>query len=194
LSNSDTIEVPTPGLRGVPGGPGPQGMPQRQGTVDQQPGGLKGAWERDPGRTSQVARGKGPAATSLLGAVVSWRPGTIYVASISAATEIGLGQAAHGGVKLRRVTIRVRTQHDPSPTAYWTFTVQRREADGTAYPTETFTTATTAIRANVQILLYDNMPGLRLEENHEVTVSVAKTGSPTALSGVMLYSDWYVGI
>jgi len=56
----------------------------------------------------------------------SWRPCAVYVGNVSSTIEVGLGGPPDGGALLRRVTMRVRTDHDASTTDYWTMEVRWR--------------------------------------------------------------------
>jgi len=146
------------------------------------------------GRIPDTGRAKGPAVTPLRGELTAWRQQVIYVGTLSADAEVGLGSPPVSGALLRKVSIRVRTTLDPNATNYWTIEARWRDADLTALPLATVTTDTTALTAHLEIPIYHFGTGLRLEKQHEATVSFAKTNSPSNLAQVTLYADWYVGV
>lgn len=124
----------------------------------------------------------------------SWRPVSAYVGAVSADTEVGLGAPPVSGVLVRKVQMRVRVEHDFDANNYWTVAVYWRDASGNAFLVSEEKTVSLDFFANVVLPLYSNDSGFRLERLHELTVKFTKTGSPTALSGVQLYADLYVGI
>ena len=149
--------------------------------------------ETQPGRTSDVARAKGSTVTPLRAELVAWRQQVIYVGTLSADTEIGLGSPPVSGALLRKVSFRVRSDLALGA-EYWTVEARWRDLDLTPMALGSLTTDTTMLTAHIEYPVYHVGSGLRLEEQHEATVSFSKTGSPGNLVQVTLYADWYVGV
>lgn len=126
--------------------------------------------------------------------LVAWRPASVDLGSVSADREAHLVSAPRNGLLLRRVFLVLRTTHEPDEDAYWSILAFWRHADGTDQELGGITSALYEIEANKLRAVWHVDGGMRLERNHEVTVKFVKTGSPTALDGVGLQADCYVGI
>lgn len=147
-------------------------------------------------RRDRHRRRKGEARREFRKEITAWRPVLIWVGTVSATTEIGLGMPPLDGALLRGVGLRLRTTHSPNSTNYWTVGVYLRDKDGDAVlvPGSEETTVSQEFPAHIDFAPYRSGSGIRVQAFHEPTVLLTKTGSPDALSGVQLQGDWFVGI
>ena len=147
-----------------------------------------------PGRTSNTARAKGPTVTPLKVELIAWRPLVIYVGTLSADTEIGVGSTPEDGALLRKLSMRVRSDFALSSTDYWRIEARWRDESLNAMALATISTDTRSFHAHREYPIYHVGAGLRMIQQHEVSVAFTKVGSPGTLAQVTLYADWYVGL
>ena len=143
-----------------------------------------------PGREDQ-RRQKGGGRRTFMRRDIAWRQSAVYVASVTATSEVGLMSPPVSGPLLTRVSLRIRTTVPLHAADYWTVTTYwRNETEG--FPIAEVVYDSLAMTANLPLIVMTDDAGIRIEANHEVTVVLTKSGSAPALSGLMLYADWYV--
>jgi hypothetical protein len=148
----------------------------------------------EPRGRQGVTDPKGPATTELLREEVATRPTVVFVGTVTASTEIGLGSPTTGGQSIRRVRLRLRTTVAPSPTDYWTLEVFWKDDGGNESLIGSSDTTAVQIPASMEYAVWHAEAGVRIESLHEVTLKLTKTGSAPDLVNVTVYPDWFAGI
>ena len=125
---------------------------------------------------------------------VTWRQVVVYAGTISVdGTEIPLLNPPMG-CKVMRVGFRVRTTMDVDDSSYWTLWVSAYDVAGNIVDIDFISTDDTSLRAGEGYNLVDADHELRGEADHELVVRFVKTGSPSDLTQVALYCDYYPGV
>ncbi len=152
------------------------------------------AVKTEPRGRESVTDPKGPTTRALTKQEVATRPTVVFVGTVSATTEIGLGSPTTGGQLIRRVRLRLRTTVAPSPTNYWTMQVYWKDEAGNEYLIGESDTTVGQVLANREYAVWHNDTGIRIESLHEVTLKLTKNGSAPALVNLTVYPDWFAGI
>ena len=148
----------------------------------------------EPRGRESVTDPKGPTTRALTKQEVATRPTVVFVGTVSASIEIGLGSPTTGGQLIRRVRLRLRTTVAPSPANYWTLQVFWKDAGGTEYLIGESNTTATEILSNREYAVWHDDAGIRIEALHEVTLKLTKNGSAPDLVNLTVYPDWFAGI
>ena len=138
-----------------------------------------GTDERDPGR-------------QLRDPEIAWRPIAVYVGAVSADMEAGLVSPPMGGITIYRAGIRIRTDHDADTTDYWRFELVLRAPDEQVVAE--LTTETNTLTAHLFQVIWSEEVGIKMQEDHEMTLRVVAVGSPSALVGLQVNGDLRAGV